>query len=295
MLLRIRRLLCCGLLVPFIFISCKTTPPGAAPDSLVDGGTSSQAASQASAGDARAKAEEKLRELDLAREEALESGIQNWDKLPDRFNNVDNTASSARDKFAKEDYAGAFTDASDALERYRILKTIAGAHNLKQEADKRNFFQYDEENYQEGLNAGNSAVDFFDQGALAQAGESAGESVLRFTDVLLNGWKAYAEEKGGEAQEWRQAALDVRANVAVRDVYREADKVYERAYVDMRAGEHRTAADLFDQSKVLFRRSRDAAVDKRTKAEEALRQAEQKVSQSGENAKNALERMGGEE
>ena len=291
----IRRLLCCGLLVPFIFIACKTTPPDAAPDSLVDGGSSAAAGSQAPAEDARAKAEEKLQELDIVREEAVEAGIQNWDKLPDRFNNVDNTASSARDKFGKEDYNGALADASDALERYRILKTIAGAHNLKQEADKRNFFQYDEENYNLGLDAGNSAVDYFDQGSLARAAESAGESVLRFTDVLLNGWKAYAEEKGNEAEEWRQAALDVRANVAVRDMYQEADKVYERAFVDMRSDEHRTAADLFDQSKGLFRRSRDAAVDKRTKAEEALRQAEQKVSQSGENAKNALERMGGEE
>jgi hypothetical protein len=138
-------------------------------------------------------------------------------------------------------------------------------------------------------------VDLLDQGSLADAGESAGEAVNRFNLVLENGWIGYTNERSVTAQSWRQAALEAKANVAVRNEYQNADKTYNEAYVALRAGNFEEAADLFERSGILFRQSRDAAVEKQVKAEEAIRLAEQKVSESETKARSAQEIIGDEE
>jgi hypothetical protein len=238
-------------------------------------------------------AEDKARQLLAAREAALEAGVR--DILPDRFDATDELALSVQDKYDNGDYSGALTDGTTAYDRYVALKTVADAYALKLEADTYDFITYDPENYEAGADAGNKAVDLLDQGSLADAKESAGEAVNRFSLVLENGWIAYTNERSATAQSWRQAALDAKANVAVRNEYQNADRTYNEAHVAMRAGNFEDAADLFERSGILFRQSRDAAVEKQVKAEEAIRLAEQKVSESEANARNAQEIIGDEE
>ena len=238
-------------------------------------------------------AEDKARQLLAAREAALDAGAR--DILPDRFDATDELAQSVQDKYDNGDYSGALADGTTAYDRYTVLKTVADAYALKQEADAYDFITYDPENYEAGADAGNQAVDLFDQGSLADAGESAGEAVNRFNLVLENGWIGYTNERSAMAQSWRQAALEAKANVAVRNEYQNADRTYNEAHVALRAGNFVEAADLFERSGILFRQSRDAAVEKQVRAEEAIRLAEQKVSESEVNARNAQEIIGDEE
>jgi hypothetical protein len=238
-------------------------------------------------------AEDKVQQLLAARDAALEAGARGI--LPDRFDATDELARSVQDKYDNGDYSGALADGTAAYDRYVVLKTIADAYALKQEADAHDFITYDPENYEAGADAGNDAVDLLDQGSLADAKESAGEAVNRFNLVLENGWIGYTNERSATAQSWRQAALEAKANVAVRNEYQNADKTYNQAHVALRAGNFREAADLFERSGVLFRQSRDAAVEKQVKAEEAIRLAEQKVSESEAKARSAQEVIGDEE
>jgi hypothetical protein len=238
-------------------------------------------------------AEDKAQQLLAAREAALEAGAR--DILPDRFDATDELAQSVQDKYDNGDYDGALADGTAAYDRYVALTGIADAYALKQEADAYDFITYDPENYEAGSDAGNRAVDLLDQGSLADAKESAGEAVNRFNLVLENGWIGYTNERSVTAQSWRQAALEAKANVAVRNEYQNADKTYDQAYVALRAGNFEEAADLFERSGILFRQSRDAAVEKQVKAEEAIRLAEQKVSESETKARSAQETIGDEE
>jgi hypothetical protein len=238
-------------------------------------------------------AEDKAQQLLAAREAALDAGA--WDILPDRFEATDELAQSVQDKYDGGDYSGAFADGVTAYNRYVVLKTVADAYAVKLEADAYDFITYDPENYEAGADAGNRAVDLFDQGSLADAWENAVEAVDRFHLVLENGWIGYTNERSVAAQSWRQAALEAKANVAVRNEYQNADGVYSQAHVALRAGNFQEAADLFERSGILFKQSRDAAVEKQVKAEEAIRLAEQKVSESELKAQSAQEVIGDEE
>ncbi|MDR2144409.1 MAG: hypothetical protein LBP29_08575 [Treponema sp.] len=238
-------------------------------------------------------AEDKAQQLLAIREAALEAGAR--DILPSRFDATDDLAQSVQDKYDNGDYSGALEDGTTAYNRYAVLKAVADAYAIKQKADAYDFITYDPENYEAGADAGNNAVDLFDQGSLAEAGESADEAVARFNLVLENGWIGYTNERSVTAQSWRQAALEAKANVAVRNEYQNADKTYNEAHVALRAGNFEEAADLFERSGLLFRQSRDAAVEKQVKAEEAIRLAEQKVSESEVNARSAQEIIGDEE
>jgi hypothetical protein len=215
-------------------------------------------------------------QVEAAREAALASGAE--EVLPQRLGLADNIALSSQSKYASGDYDGAAAGASEAYGRYLALKTILDAYNLKQEADDNDFITRDSENYDAGIKAGNSAVDLFDAGSLADAQKSAEQAMDSFTAVLNKGWTGYAEDQSGAAQTWRQSALDARAHVAVRDLFEDADTAFNGAFVSLRAEEYRDAAGLFDKAIELFRQSRDSAIEKRVKAEEAIRRAEQTLS-----------------
>jgi hypothetical protein len=369
MKLKFSYLVLLGLLVPLIFIACKTAPV-TPPDSLTDGGVSGDSslsgddsalsgdqavldAAKAGAEASRARAMEvqgqvyfpdewaeaesrfeenlavspaagketedsaaewdslaavyddifqnslsrfaadKKNDLDQVREAALESGAR--DIIPDRFGQADEFADTAGEQFDQGDYRTAIDSANDAYDHYMVLKTIADAYNKQQEADARDFFAYDPENYELAANSGNTAVELYDGGSMEESLDAAEESLLRFNLVLKNGWVAFTDERAVEAKEWREACHEVKANVAVRQDYESAEKLYNQAFVALRSEEYADAADLFEQSEALFLQAHDAAVEKRIRAEAALREAEERLAASEEKAQSAEELIEGGE
>jgi hypothetical protein len=236
---------------------------------------------------------DKKEDLDNARESAVDAGVP--DILPDRFAAVDELAGSAREKYDQGDYRSAAEDGNAALDRYMVLKTIAEAYNKQQEVDGRDFYSYDPENYDLAADSGNAAVEYFDNGSLQDAQDAADESLVRFNLVLRNGWIVLTGEKASEAGGVREACREVKANVAVRQDYDAAEEVYNQAHVALRAEEYADAADMFEQSTGLYARAYDTAVEKRIRAETALREAEQKVADSEAKAQSAEELIGGGE
>jgi len=237
-------------------------------------------------------AEEQLKLLDAAREAAVNAGAE--EVVPDRLAQADTLAEQSGQKFDDTDFFGSMEDGKEALVRYKILQTIAEARSKQVEADNNGFFSQDPDNYMLAAEAGNNAVDFYDEGKLPEAQAAADEALSRFKQVISNGWGSRVEEKAAAANKWRDAALAVKANVAVKSEYDAADQVYNNANAALRAEEYAVAAELFGQSEGLFNKAHDNAVVKRDRAEEALREAEQKLAASEEKAQTAAEFLGGE-
>ncbi|MDR2767173.1 MAG: hypothetical protein LBB82_02475 [Treponema sp.] len=234
---------------------------------------------------------EQAQVLVRARDEAVEAGAQ--ELVPDRFKLADDLAASAQEKADKKDYAGSASDGKAARDRYSVLKTLAEASAKQDEADALNLYAYDPENYDLAAAAGNDAVEFYDAGDLAAAQDSANESLLRFNLVIQNGHLALAESASASARESREAAQEVKADVASRADFDAADEVYNEAHAALRENNYVEAERLFDESAGLFETARDNAAAKRRQAEEALRQAEERLLESDQKAKAADEVIGG--
>ena len=235
---------------------------------------------------------EQQKRLTAAREEAVKAGAD--DLVPEHVAKADEYSDSSKSKLEKNDFAGSIRDGKEALDRYKVLQTIAEAHNKQEEADNNNFFSVDADNYMLAAEAGNNAVDLYDKNQIPESQEAAEEALDRFTQVVKNGWVYSVEEKASVAKEWRDASQEVKADVAVKQEYDAADRVYNNAHVALRAEEYAVAAELFEQSGGLFSKAHDNALIKRERAEEALRDAELKLAESEKKAQTAQELFGGE-
>jgi len=235
---------------------------------------------------------EQQKMLAAARAEAVDAGAE--ELVPDRLAQADAYAGTSREKLEKADFPGSVKDGKEALDRYNVLLAIAKAHNQQVEADNNQFFSTDPDNYMLAAEAGNKAVDLYDEAKFPEAQEAADEALNRFNQVVKNGWVSKVEEKASVANEWRTASQEVKANVAVRPEYDAAERIYNNAHVALRADEYAVASELFEQSSGLFAKAHDNAVIKRDRADEALREAEQKLAASEEKAQTAVELIGGE-
>jgi hypothetical protein len=231
--------------------------------------------------------------LAAARGKAVEAGAE--ELVPDRLAAADTVAAGSKQKFENGDVYGSLNTGKEAWDRYHVLETLSYAHEKQAEADEYDFFSMDPDNYKLAAEAGNKAVDLYDEGKIAESQAQATEALDRFRLVIRNGWSATVEEKASSARDLRTASQEIKANVAVRSEYNAAESVYNQAHVAWRAEKYTEAMDLFEQSEELFGVAYDKALEKRNVAEEALRRTEQKLAESEEKAQNAEDIIGGEE
>jgi hypothetical protein len=238
-------------------------------------------------------ADDKKQQVLAARQAAIDAGAD--DILPVPFGAADSAGLAAQSSYDNGDYDAALASGTEAYDRYNVLTTIAQAYGVQQEINSHDFFSYDPADYEAAADAGNSAVTLYNSGNLAQAQAKADESLAKFKAALNKSWASYGEAKSVSARTMRQAALDEKANVAVKSDFQNADAVYNQGFVALRAAQYENAANLFTRAEDQFRRSRDLAVDKRIKAEEAIRAAEEKVAESDDLARAIDEAMSEED
>ena len=228
--------------------------------------------------------EEQKDVLAAAREKAVEAGAE--ELVPDRLAVADSCAAGSGEKLENGDVYGSLNTGKEAWDRYRILETLAMAHNMQAEADKSDLFSVDPDNYTLGAEAGNKAVEFYDEGNLAKSQAEASEALARFTQVVGSSMAVEVEEMASYANEWRTAAQEVKADVAVKSDFAAAESVYNQAHVALREKNYFSARELFEQSGELFMTAHDNALEKRDIAEDALSRSEQMLSESEEYAQN---------
>ncbi len=110
---------------------------------------------------------------------------------------------------------------------------------------------------------------------------------MRYNLVLNTGRASYAADQGASAGAERQIALNAKANVAVREMFNNANDLYNKAAGSMEAEKFEDAAAMFYDSEVLFSDAAKAAEEKRRIAEAAILAAEAKMEASDEAARQA--------
>jgi hypothetical protein len=230
-------------------------------------------------------------EIVQARAEAVGAGI--LDLSPERLEMADSRVDEAVALYEGKDYFSASDAALQGVDMYKALKIGCQAFAMRMDIEDYGFWQYDSENCDLGDEVGYEALDAYDAMDIDEALVDAEEAYLRYNLVWNTGWKTYAAERGNAAAEERRNALDLKANVAVRDDFDAASDIYNRAQTSFRAEQFADAADLYFQSEFLFAAVCSIALEKREIAEEAIRMAEEKTAASDETARSAEETLQG--
>jgi hypothetical protein len=231
-------------------------------------------------------------ELNRARAEALTAGIA--DLAPEYLDTADRAAGAARDLFNAEDYYRADDAGREALDRYRSLAAGAEAFTLREEITRRDFAGFDADNFRQGEDAFNAALNAYEGGAPQDALSGASESKLRFGAALRAGWAAYAAQVRALAQRERQNALNAKADVAVKNDFTTIERVFTQAESSYRAEGFEEAVALYVKSEAGFVALAQAAEEKRRIAQAAIDAADKKLAESEAAALNADEILEGD-
>jgi len=81
--------------------------------------------------------------------------------------------------------------------------------------------------------------------------------------------------------------LDIKANIAARDLFDEADSNYKTSVVSYDSQKYEEAAKQFINAETLFAAARTSASEKRHHAAEIIRKAQEKIANSDETARQA--------
>jgi hypothetical protein len=236
-------------------------------------------------------AAKRANELAEARQAALDAGIE--DIAPDYLADADKVAEDAKTQYENGEFYPAEDNTQNALYLYGALKLRADAYNKRQQIVDNDLARYDQNNF-------DAAEDLFQEGAAVYesgngkaALDKAEDALEKYTSSLTTAWKNYAGERAAAANTERQNALAVKANVAVRDGYNQAESVYKNAVGTYNAGKFDEAADAYTRAGELFAQVRETATEKREAADAAIKAAAQKAAESNAIAQNAAQILEG--
>jgi hypothetical protein len=224
-------------------------------------------------------------EIMALRSDLIATGAQV--SFPAPFSAADKAAIAALDQYEAGDYYAARESADKTLLMYQILANAYDSWLIRREIEEREFVDYDPDNFDRALEILSDAMDAYGAGNYALAKENADEALLRYNLVLSTGWAAYAELRSSLAEAERQAALDIKANIAVRDIFSEADTTYKTGVSSFGSQDYEEAAKQFISSETLFVISSLSASEKRQNAAEIIREANRKIEESDETARQA--------
>jgi len=221
-------------------------------------------------------------EIISARDELISTGFTNY--FPQYLQNADDLALSALDQYEAEDYYASKDTAAKALKEYETLLLGSKVFLARQEILNRGFRDYDPDNFDLADEVAQTAIQEYEAGNKEAAVNNAEEALLRYNIVLANGWVIYAADRRASAASERELALSERANIAARETFRSADTLFNSAEENFKAEKYSDAGLLFIDAEANFAISRQETEEKRLRAEEAIRLAEEKVEESNETA-----------
>jgi len=224
-------------------------------------------------------------EIISIRDDLIATGLR--ELVPEYVENADKMTLTALEQFEAEDYYTARDTAEAALEEYETLYLGARVFLRRQEIVDRGFIVYDPETFDKADDIADAAIDKFDEGDKIAAREGAEEAMSYYNILLANGWKAYATEQNNSASSERESAISHKVNIAAREHFREADAIFTRARVSFDDENYEDAATLFTEADALFVIAGQETEEKRRRAHEAIRIAEEKIVESVEVANEA--------
>jgi hypothetical protein len=224
-------------------------------------------------------------EIMEAREKLINTGFRNY--FPEYVQDADDKALLAYKQFEAEDYYNARDTATAALKEYEDLYTGAKILMVRREIIERDFVKYDAYNFEKADEAALAVNDEYKAGNKNTAMANAEGVLRRYNNILANGWKAYVWEKRAAAVSEKEKALNEKANIASRDLFREADGIFNNAERSFASQDYQNAAVSYTDSVERFSLSRLDTEEKRRKALEIIKMAEEKIDESNETAIDA--------
>jgi hypothetical protein len=209
------------------------------------------------------------------------------DVFPELLTTADKVALNALAQYEAEDYYPAKDSADQARMMYQTLTNAYNAFLLRNEIKERDFISYDPDNFDLAEEKLDDTLDNYEAEDYASAYENSNEALNRYNLVLSAGWAAHAERYAALAAAARQAALDVKADVAVRDYFSEADSSYKAAVSSYDNNKHGDAAKDFYTSEGMFVTAKESTLEKRGIAEQTIEEANRKIEESDETARLA--------
>jgi hypothetical protein len=224
-------------------------------------------------------------EIMAARDELIATGFTY--SFPDYLQNADKIALEALEQYEAGNYYEAKDTAAKALNEYETLMVGAKVFLARQEIVDRGFWKYDSDNFENADEVTIAAIDEYEAGNKDTAVTKAEEALLRYNLVLSNGWTAYSADRRNSAASERELALSERANIAARDSFREAETIYNQAEAAFSSRDFQNAAIFYTDAEALFAISRQETEEKRLRASESIKLAEEKIEESNEAAIDA--------
>jgi hypothetical protein len=221
-------------------------------------------------------------EIIAARDELISTGFTR--SFPEYLKSADEKALAALDQYEAGDYYKARDTAAEALDEYETLNVGAKLYLTRQEIIDRGFTKYDSDNFDKADEVAQTALDEYEAGDKASARTTAEEALLRYNVVLTNGWTAYAADRRASAVLERELALAEKVNIASRASFLDADSIFNMAERSLASQDFRTAAAFYTDSEAFFSIARRNTADKRRRALDAIRMAEEKIEESNETA-----------
>ena len=209
------------------------------------------------------------------------------DVLPKFLSAADTVAVTAYEQYEAEDYYTAKDTADQALMMYQTLTNAYNALLAGNEIEERDFVSYDPDNFARAGEILDEAMSDYEAENYASAYENSNEALNRYNLVLSAGWAAHAERYAALAEAARQAALDVKADIAVRNLFSEADSLYKNGVDLYDADKYGDAAKDFFIAQGLFVAAKDSTLEKREVAEKTIEEANRKIEESDETARLA--------
>jgi hypothetical protein len=173
---------------------------------------------------------------------------------------------------------------------YELAWKRANAGELKQTIEDKDYAKWDSGNYQLADTKYQSEDGFWASGKLEDRTtgvDALDESILRFNLVIQKGREMAVGVVKDKADGSKQRSEEIKADVAVKDMYAQALELYNDGANQLAAKDYETATDNYDRAGAAFDEAYAAAADKRAKAEEAIKAAEEATSESQRKAKEA--------
>jgi hypothetical protein len=173
---------------------------------------------------------------------------------------------------------------------YELAWKRSSAGELKATIEDKDFAKWDSGNYQLADTKYQSEEGFWasekDEDRAAGV-DALDESILRFNLVIQKGREMAVGVVKEKTDDSKQRSEEIKADVAVKDMYESALELYTEASNQLASKEYESASEAYDRAGAAFEEAYAVAAEKRAKAQEAIQAAEEATSESQRKAEEA--------
>ena len=209
---------------------------------------------------------------------------------PERFGAGDDAFKSAADLVDASKAEEAIPGFEQALLYYELAWKRAVASDLKKGIEDKDYAKWDSGNYQLADNKYQAEDGYWASGNAADRAsgvDALDEAILRFNLVVQKGRETAVATVKAKTDASKQRSEDIKANVAVKDMYDSAQVLYGEGSSQLAAKDYEAAADSYDRAGAGFDQAYQAAAEKRATAEAAMKAADEATTESQRKAKEA--------